>query len=298
MKLFAGSASQALGIELAESLNIEKGESHLTSFENDELRVRVGEIDETSILLQSFSRPVNNNIIEYLLMADALKRRGSEQLVGIVPWYGYSKQDKIFLAGEPLSAKVIANLIQTTSIKRLITFDLHNPSIAGYFEIPVDNLSALPLLAKEVSRDNELYRETPWLVVAPDAGAIKSAHTAAERLKLEVAHITKQRDLMSGEVKIVTIDRSVDGSACLIFDDMIATGSTLIKTAAFLREHGATSVVVCATHHLFIPGVQARLESSAIDRLYVTNTIAKPENETSGKLTIVSVVPLIKELLS
>ena len=296
MKLFSGSSNTSLALEVGNSSAIELGTTHLDNFPNAELKVRVGEVSKEVALLQSFSQPVNDNIIEFLLLTDALKRSGAEQVTAIIPWFGYSKQDKVFQIGEPLSVKVIARLIQTAKINSVITFNLHNPSIAGYFDIPVIDLSAFPLFVEHLQKEQLTQKET--VVVAPDAGSIKASTAMADELGLDIAYVNKRRDLQTGEVSINGMDKDISGKDCLIFDDMIATGSTMIKVSEFLKEAGARTVRIFATHHLYIPGVQDKLDSSIIDEVHVSNTIQKPQSLISDKLNVHSVASILVERLS
>lgn len=295
MKIFSGSSNPSLAQALCDTSQLEPGETHLDNFPNAELKVRVGQASTKAILLQSFSQPVNTHIIEYLLLCDALKRQGVEELISIIPWFGYSKQDKVFQPGEPLSAKVVAKLIQTTHTRKLITIDLHNPSITGYFDIPVTNLTAFPIFMEHITTQ---ATSQDACVISPDAGAIKSTTKVAHELNLPIAFMNKSRDLTSGEVTIQGIDRDISGKQCLIFDDLIATGSTIVEVSQFLRDKGAKSIHVYATHHLFIPGVQDKLEASPITAIHVTDTVSKPDRVSSSKLTIHSVAPLIAQALT
>lgn len=290
----AGSSMQALGNTLAELLSIPMATVDLSRFANRELRVRVHDGFETTYLMQSFGQPVNSSIIEYLLMADALRRMGVAQLVSIIPWFGYSKQDKVFVPGEPLSVEVVAGLIQSTQTKQLITVDLHKSSIADYFDIPVVNISPEPLFVDGLK--GSITGEA--VVVSPDAGSVRRSELFAKALSIPVVQISKQRDLISGEVSILGMNGSVEGKQVIIYDDMIATGSTMIVVSQYLKEHGAQSIVICATHHLYIDGVQQKLDQAGIDAVYVTDTISKPDTVISSKLKVLSIAPSLVETLN
>ncbi len=279
--------------ELSDSLHIPWTKIESSKFPNEELKVRIPEAGETTILLGSLSRPVNTRIIEYLLSADAIKRMGCRHLVGLLSWFAYSKQDKVFLPGEPLSAKVIATVLQDVSIRELFTLDLHNPSIAGYFEIPVTNVIAAPLFidhAKKLDLSNKM-------IVSPDAGSIKNSTRIADALDLPIAFASKKRNLHTGEVNMVDINQSVEDKEIFIFDDMIASGATLIEAARFLKSRGARKISVYCTHHLYIGGVQEKLEASDIDSVIVTNSIQRPNNLISTKLEVINIAPLFSEHL-
>lgn len=297
MKLFSGSSNQSLAKLIADQAHIELGETSLSSFPNSELQVKVGDTDEQAIVVQSFSSLVHTHIFEYLLLCDALKRHGAHQIVSIIPWYGYAKQDKVFTPGEPLSAKVIAQVVQLSKTSKVITMDLHNPSIAGYFDTPVVNLSAFPLFAQYIKSHPEVYPLEQSMVIAPDAGAIKSSTKVAHELELPIAYMNKVRDLTTGVVNIVDIDKPIEGMHCLIFDDMIATGSTMIEASQFLMEKGAAHVAIFATHHLYVPGVQDKLDTSSIASILVTDTIAQPKTVSSPKLHTISAAPLFAQVI-
>ncbi len=297
MKVFSGSSNPQLAASIAKHAHLNLGEITRSSFPNSEIQLKVGVTPERAVVVQSFSHLVHTHIFEYLLMCDALKRHGAHELISIIPWYGYAKQDKVFMPGEPLSAKVVAQVIQLAKTAKVITMDLHNPSIAGYFDIPVINLSAFPLFAQHISSNPDRYSLANCVVVAPDAGAIKASTKVAQELGLPVAYLNKVRDLTTGEVAIVDIDRPIEGKHCFIFDDMIATGSTMIEASQFLMARGATGVAIFATHHLYIPGVQEKLDASPITSITVTDTIAKPQNLESPKLHSVSTAPLFAQSL-
>jgi len=291
--IVAASGTAQYAKQLSELLDIPWIESESGKFPNEELRVRVREVGETTILLGSLSHPVNTRIIEYLLTADALKRMGCRHIIGTLSWFAYSKQDKVFLPGEPLSAKVIATLLQDVSLKELITLDLHNPSIAGYFDIPVTNTSATHTFIDYLKSQD--LKNT--VVVAPDAGSIKNSTKVADQLNLPIVYAAKKRDLETGEVTVTEINQDVSGKNVLIFDDMIASGSTLIEVATFLKKRGAEKIIVCCTHHLYLKGVQAKIDESPITKLITTNSIATPNDISSKKLTVLDIAPLLASAL-
>jgi ribose-phosphate pyrophosphokinase len=226
------------------------------------------------------------------LLCDALRRKGVKEITAVIPWLGYSKQDKVFRSGEPLSVKVIAKMIQSVSLERIITFDLHNLAILGFFEIPVTNLSASSMFLDYFEKSKNGHT----LVVAPDAGAVKSSTAFAQKLGVGVAYVDKKRDLKTGKVTIHDINRSIKGHDVLVVDDMIATGGTLIETAKFVKKKGASSVRVAATHHLYVNGTQEKLEKSPIDELVVSDTIKKAGKY--DKLKVLSVADLLVEELN
>ncbi|MEA3355130.1 MAG: ribose-phosphate pyrophosphokinase [Patescibacteria group bacterium] len=294
MKIFAGSSNLGLAKKIAKKAGLNFGKIEVSRFKNDESRILVKEdrLGKEAVVVQSLSQPTDHNLIEFNLICDALKRMGVKEITAVIPWLGYSKQDKVFRQGEPLSVKVIAKMLQVISLEKIITFDLHNLAILGFFEIPVINLSARLLLEDYFLK--KINKNT--IVVAPDAGAIKLSTAFAHKLGIGVVYIDKKRDLKTGKVKIFGISGGVKGKEVIIIDDMIATGGTLIKTANFLRKKGVQSIKVGVTHHLYVNGTQEKLEKSAIDEIVVTDTI-KPKIK-SKKLKVLSVAEIItKEIV-
>lgn len=293
-KIIAASGTDQLGKSISQLLNLPLEIVETDHFPNQELKIRLKEPCSAAILVGSFANPVNSRILEYLLIADALKRQGCSTIIGVISYLAYSKQDKVFLPGEPLSAKVVASVLQTGPLSRLYTVDLHNPSISGYFDIPVINLSATELLAEaaktSISPDS--------LVVSPDAGSIKNSSRFAEKLGLTLVFASKYRDLETGIVTIRDISGPIQDKHVYIYDDMVATGSTLVELAEFLRGKGAKTINVYCTHHLYLNGVQHKIEASPIDHLTVTNTIASPSHLTTSKLTQIDIAPIIANQLA
>lgn len=291
MMVFGGSSNQPLAKALADKLEVKMGEVELGRFVNDEVRVWVKEkrVSREVVVVQSLSRPTDHHLVEFCLLCDALRRKGAKEITAVIPWLGYSKQDKVFRLGEPLSVKVIAKMLQTVPLERIITFDLHNLAILGFFEVPVVNLSANELFLeyfKGIKNDKAI-------VVAPDAGAVKSSTAFAQELGVGVAYIDKKRDLVTGEVTIHDVNRPVEGSEVIIIDDMIVTGGTLLRAAEFLKEKGVKKIMVAATHHLYVDGAQEKIEKSKIDKLVVTNTIEG--NAGDAGLELIGVEGLLAE---
>jgi ribose-phosphate pyrophosphokinase len=299
VQIFSGSSNQDLTKKIVRVGEVELGIVSTTQFENGERRVRVGDgtknkdVEHAAVLVQSLSSPVDEHLIEFCLLSDALSRYAYTDLIGVIPWLGYSKQDKVFLPGESLAAKVVAQIIQTTKIKKLITFDLHNRAITGFFDIPVIELSAKPIF---LDYFRKMVGENT-IVVAPDEGAVKSSAYFARELLVPIAYMDKRRDLKTGEVEVVGMSGEVRDRSVIIVDDMIVTGSTMMETAKYLKSKGAKSVSVAATHHLFIAGVQEKLDQSEIDEVVVSDTVQCPKEIKSSKLKILSVASLIAEEL-
>jgi ribose-phosphate pyrophosphokinase len=284
MYIFAGSSNLGLAKKVAKKIGLKWGRIELSRFDNDEARVWIKEkeVGDKCVVIQSLSQPTDHNLVELLLICDALKRLGVKEIVGVVPWLGYSKQDKVFRRGEPLSIEVVAKILKVAGLSKLVTVDLHNEKIKDYFKIPVVNLSATKTLAKEIKVDKET------VVVAPDKGAVGRSKELARLLKCPVVLIDKERDFEAGEVKIKGIKGEVRDKRAIIIDDLIVTGGTLIKTADYLKNLGVQSIKVLVTHHLYVKGVQKKLDKSIIDEIVATDTVKSEEK--SNKLKIVSLV--------
>jgi ribose-phosphate pyrophosphokinase len=294
IQVLSGSSNQDLAAQIAQGLQTSLIPSTSTKFANGEARVAVyaEQSVDITVLVQSLSSPVDEHLVEFCLLADALRRGGSSQLIGVIPWLGYSKQDKVFLPGEALSAQVVAQIIQTTQITKLITFDLHNRGILEFFTIPVVELSARPLFL-------DYFRpkvNAQTVIVAPDLGSVRAGKSYATALKVPFVQAEKQRDLHTGTVTVHALSGSVAGLNVIMIDDMIVTGSTLLENVRMLKEAGAARISFAATHHLWLPGVQVELERSAVDEIVVTDTVS-PKGK-GKKLTILSVAQLLVDELA
>ncbi|MFH1244077.1 MAG: ribose-phosphate pyrophosphokinase [bacterium] len=298
MQIFSGSSNRGLAEKIAGLMGSKLGLMDITQFANGETRVWVREkkIEKQIVVVQSLSTPTNEHLIELCLICDALHREGATEITAVIPWMGYSKQDKVFRSGEPLSCKVVAQILQTAKIAKIVTIDLHNHSTLGFFDIPIVELSAKPLL-------REYFVNFAGVVVAPDAGAVKASTEFAEALGVEVVYVDKRRDLASGKVSVVGMSGSVRAKDILMMDDNVFTGSTLLQTTKELKKAGARSIRVGLTHHLYVPGVQERLENSEIDEIVVTDTVSAQSKIPNSqilkfqKLKILSVAQMIVDEL-
>ncbi len=291
MQIFAGSSNRELAGKIAELMGGALGEMEISQFANGESRVWVKEkkVEKRVVVVQSLSSPTNEYLVEFCLICDALYRLGASEIVAVIPWMGYSKQDKIFRSGESLSAKVVAQILQVARIAKIITLDLHNRATLGFFDIPVVELSAKQLFLS-------YFAGFDGVVVAPDEGSIKASREFAEKLGREIAYIEKTRDRASGKVEIKGMNGDVRGRDVLIVDDNIFTGETLIKAAEYLKKKGARSIRVGATHYLNIPGVAEKLEQSEIGEIVVSDTVASDTRKV-GKFKKLSVAELIVDEL-
>ncbi len=282
MQIFSGSGSALLAARLYHESGIPCGTVETTIFANGETRVWVREkqISGPAVIIQSLSEPVDRRIIEFALLADAVARMGASPIVAVIPWLAYSKQDKVFRSGEPLSVKVVAKILQSAvPLKRLITIDLHNPAILGFFDIPVVNLTARPLFEEYF----QLRKKNTTVVVAPDAGSVKSSSSFAETLGVPICYLDKKRDLTTGRITVSGMTRSVENADIIIIDDLIVTGGTIAEATKFLKGKGAKTVTVAATHHLYVDGAQDAIEASGVDEVVVTDTVEKKDIRTNRK---------------
>jgi ribose-phosphate pyrophosphokinase len=315
MQIFAGSSNRTLAEAVGELLSSKLGEMEITKFANGETRVWVREskVEKEVVVLQSLSTPTNEHLVEFCLICDALHRGGAKEITAVIPWMGYSKQDKVFRNGEPLSAKVVAQILQVARIEKILTFDLHNRATLGFFDIPVIELSAKPILMEyfggiihgELTGEPRLApTKNNYVVVSPDAGAVKASTEFAKNLNLQVLYMDKKRDLASGEVTVVGMSRPVAGRNVIMVDDNVFTGATLLSTAKELKRAGARSIRVGLTHHLYVPGVQEKIEASKIDEIVVSDTVLNTglhvalssrlhEDKNWGKLKVLSVAGII-----
>ena len=292
MKLISGSSNLPLATKIADYLGIEMINLEITKFENGEKRVWVKDnvAGESICLVQSFNLPVDENIIESLLIIDALERAGVKHINFIIPWMGYSLQDKVFRDGEPIAAKVVADIISSSYVKRVSLLDLHNSSIPGFFSIPTHHILALKPFAQYVESNFDLNES---VVVSPDFGGLKRARTFADTLSLELENIDKHRDLYTGKVTPKGLSGDVTNKVCLIYDDVINTGGTVVEVAKFLKEKGAKEVHFLVTHGLFAGEGLEKMNDDSIDSVVITNSVY--HDNLPDKIKIVDVAPILGE---
>jgi ribose-phosphate pyrophosphokinase len=293
LKLFAGRAHPELAAEVADHLGVELVPTSAYDFANGEIFVRFEESARGSdaFVLQSHSEPINHSIMEHLIMVDALKRASAKRITVVLPFYGYARQDKKHRGREPISARLMADLFKTAGANRLMTVDLHTAQIQGFFNGPVDHLFALPLLAQYVRGRVDVSRLT---VVSPDAGRVRVAERWTDTLNSPLAIIHKRRDPdVPNEAKVNEVVGDVEGRICVVVDDMIDTGGTIVKAAEALFENGAAEVLVASTHGIFSGPAADRLKNSRISEVVTTNTLPISDDKQFDKLTVLSIAPLI-----
>jgi ribose-phosphate pyrophosphokinase len=284
LMVFAGRASQALGTRIASRLGIELGDVDLRTFANGELYVRFNESIRGAdvFLVQSTCRPVNDSLMELLIMINAAKLASAHRITAVIPWYGYSRQDKKSAPREPVTSKLVADLLQVAGVDRVLTMDLHAGQVQGFFNVPVDHMTAVPMIADHfLGRvdSGELPREL--VVVSPDAGRAKLANHFAEKLGATLAVLTKQRP-EHNEVEVTLLIGDVSGRVAILIDDMIDTAGTLVAGAQVVRDHGATRVFAAATHGLLSGPAVRRLRESVIEEVVITDTVPLPVDAEDG----------------
>lgn len=295
--LFTGNANPLLAEEIARYLNVAMGKAVVSRFANGEIQVKIEENvrGRDVFVVQSTCNPVNDNLMELLIMIDALRRASANTITAVVPYYGYAKQEKKTAGREPISARLVANLITVAGANRVITIDLHAGAIQGFFDIPLDNLIALPSLARYFSEKH--FNNSSTVVVSPDAGGVARARTFAERLGASLAIIFKRRPRPDVS-EVIEVVGEVKGKRALIIDDMISTGGTLVSGAQLLMERGASEIFACGTHPVFAKGAIELIENSPLKELVVTNTIPIPLSVLRmEKIKVLSVAPLLGEAI-
>ena len=280
MMVFAGRSSLALGEDIAERLDIDLGSIDVKTFANGEIYARFFEsirgadvflVQSTCSVFNGIRQSVNDSLVELLIMINAAKLASARRITAVMPWYGYSRQDKKSAPREPITAKMVADILQAVGVDRVLTMDLHAGQVQGFFNIPVDHMTAGPILA-QYFQDLPEIRGERLVVVSPDAGRAKLANHFAEKLGASLAVLTKQRPEHS-EVEMTMLIGDVSGKVAIMVDDMIDTAGTLVEGARKVREHGAVKVYAAATHGLFSPPAFERLESCDLAGLIVTDTV-------------------------
>jgi len=289
----SGRAHPELAQEVAAALGVEMVPTSAYDFANGEIYVRFGESVRGSdaFVIQSHCAPINQWLMEQLLMVDALKRASAKRITVIAPSFPYARQDKKHKGREPISARLVADLFKTAGADRLMSVDLHTAQVQGFFDGPVDHLWAMPVLAEYVASRVDRSRLT---VVSPDAGRVRVADLWSDKLGAPLAIIHKRRDpSVPNQVKVHEVVGQVEGRTCLLVDDMIDTGGTIVQAAEALRDNGAADVIVASTHAILSGPAVDRLKNSRISEVIVTNTLPIPTERRFPQLTVLSIAPLI-----
>ena len=292
LMLFGGRASRELAHEVAQHLGIECGSVDIRDFANGETYARFGESvrGTDAFVIQTHAAPVNERIMEQLVMIDALKRASAKRISAVMPYYGYSRQDKKGRSREPITAKLVADMFKVAGADRLITVDLHSGQVQGFFDGPVDHLTARPLLADHI----RAHHERDLVVVAPDAGRVKTAEKMAGVLGCPLAFLHKRRSRHEAEqVEVREVVGEVAGLHCVLIDDEIATASTIVQGAEALMANGADRVTAAATHGVFSGPAIDRLKNAPIAEIVVTNTLPVPEEKRLDKIVVLSIAGIL-----
>lgn len=296
MKLFTGNSNRILAEHIVKYLQIPLGRANVRRFADQEVFVEILENvrGEDCFVLQSTSYPANDHLMELLIMIDALRRASARRITAVLPYFGYARQDRKPGPRTPISAKLVANMITTAGADRVLTLDLHAAQIQGFFDIPTDNLFAVPVLATDV---REYYDIKNIMVVSPDVGGVIRARALAKRLEAALAIVDKRRD-RPGESEVMNVIGDVDGRDCLLIDDIIDSGGTLCNAAEALLDMGAASVTAYITHGVLSGGAVARITSSKLKELVTTDSIQPTSAiETAHNIRVVSVAELVGEAI-
>lgn len=296
LKLLTGTSNKDLAKEVAALMKLDLVDTTLSTFSDGEIAVRVNENVRGSdaFVIQSTCMPVNDNIMQLLLIVDALKRASAERITAVIPYYGYARQDRKVQPRVPISAKMVADLITAVGTDRVLTVDLHAGQIQGFFNIPVDNLYAAPVLVDYIKKK---YTSDNLVIVSPDAGGVERARAFAKRLNSSIAIIDKRRE-KANECEVMNVIGDVVGKDTLLLDDMVDTAGTMTQAAKALRDQGAKRVSAACTHAVLSGAAIERINNSVMDELIVTNTIPMDSKMTQcRKLKVLSIAALLGDAI-
>jgi len=297
MKLVAGNSNRPLAEAISGILNLPLTRSVVRRFADMEVFVEVQENmrGEDVYVLQSTSFPANDNLMELLILVDALKRSMARRITAVMPYFGYARQDRRPGPRTPISAKLVANLIERAGVDRVMTVDLHAGQIQGFFDIPTDNLFAAPTMVRDIQ---ERYGTDNLVVVSPDVGGVVRARALAKRIGVPIAICDKRRE-RPGESEVMNVIGDVDGKRCVLIDDIVDSGGTLVNAANALLEKGATEVVAYITHGVLTGGAVAKISASSIKTLIITDSIQPTDAATSApNIRVLSIAPLLAEAIA
>jgi len=294
LRIFSGNANLGLAKEIANHLGIPLGNAFVGHFNNGETQVIIDESvrGKDVFIVQPTCNPVNDSMMELLIMVDAAKRASARTITAVIPYYAYARQDRKTRGREPISAKLIANLLTTAGVSRVITVDLHAGQIQGFFDIPVDHMPGVPLLADYVRSKNL----DDLIVVSPDLGGVTRARQLADRLHAPIAIIEKRRP-MPGVAEVMNLIGNVAGRTAVMIDDIVDTAGSLTEGANALMKYGAKEVYACCTHGVLSDPAVARIQASVITELVITNTIPLPPEKEIDKIKVLSMAPILGEAI-
>jgi ribose-phosphate pyrophosphokinase len=295
LKIFSGSAHPQLSREIAEFLGLPIGQARLRRFPDSEVSFQIDENIRGAdvFIVQPTSNPVDQHLMELLVMIDAFRRSSAARITAVLPYYGYARQDRKDKPRVPISAKLVANLLSAAGTNRVLTLDLHKAQIQGFFDIPVDHLFAAPVIVEYCSR----LHHSNLTIVSPDAGGAERARAYAKRLDAELAIVDKRRT-EDGTAEVMNVIGDVRGRTCILQDDMIDTAGTIQKAAAALKDAGAERVLACAVHGVLSGPAIERIDKSPLDQLIVTNSVPlRPEAQQCRKIVVLSVARLLGQAI-
>lgn len=295
IKVFAGNSSRTLAKEICRQLDLELGEVDVGKFSDGETSVNIKESVRGCdvFVVQSTNTPVNDNLMELLLICDACKRASAGRITAVMPYFGYARQDRQAHARDPISAKLVADIIQTAGANRVLTMDLHSSQVQGFFNIPVDNLLGMPVLTKYIKKQGVPDDLT---IVSPDTGSVVRSRAMASRFEAPLAIIDKRRP-RANVMEVMNVIGDVKGRTCLMLDDMIDTGGTICQGAQALAEHGAKEVIACCTHPVLSGPAIERLQNSVLSKVIVLDTIELPAEKRIDKIEVVSIADIFAEAI-
>lgn len=299
IKIFSGNSHPALAMQIASSLGLSLGKASVNTFSDGEISINIGESVRGSdvFLVQSTCEPVNNNLMELLIMIDACKRASAGRITAVIPYFGYARQDRKNKARDPISAKLVADLITTAGADRVLTMDLHASQIQGFFNIPVDNMLGSSVLIPHIAGKFGCSRDDV-VIVSPDLGSVSRARKFTEKLDMPLAIIDKRRP-KANVSEVMNIIGDVKGKKVILVDDLIDTAGTLVHAAnALVEKGGATEIYACATHGVLSGPAIERIQNSPIRELTLLDTIALPQNKQIDKINILSVAPVLTEAIA
>jgi ribose-phosphate pyrophosphokinase len=296
IKIFTGNSNPVLAAEIAEIVGVKLGDSRVGRFSDGEISVDINETVRGAdvFVIQSTCNPVNDNLMELLILMDAFKRASAGRITAVIPYYGYARQDRKAKARDPITAKLVADLIHTAGADRVLTMDLHAAQIQGYFNIPVDHLLGVPILAKYFV--NMGLNEDEVVVVSPDLGSVTRARKFADRLHAPIAIIDKRRP-KANVSEVMNVIGDIKNKTVILVDDLMDTGGTLTNGAAALMNLGAKEIYACCTHPVLSGPAIERIKKSPVKELVVLNTIPIPEEKQIDKIKTISVAPVFAEAI-
>lgn len=296
IKVFAGNASKELALAICQRLDLELGKMEAGRFSDGEIAVNIKETVRGCdvFIVQSTNTPVNENLMELLVIIDALKRASAGRITAVIPYFGYARQDRKARARDPISAKLVADILQTAGANRVLTMDLHSSQLQGFFDIPVDNLRGMPVLARHFMKQG--INDDNFIVVSPDVGSVARSRSMAAKFNAPLAIIDKRRP-KANVMEVMNVIGDVKDKVCLMMDDMIDTAGTICQGAKALVDNGAKRVVACCSHAVLSGPAIERLQASPLDKIVVLDTIELPPEKSIDKIEIISVADLFAEAI-